>query len=68
MMACETPSEAKCLDDDDRPRLPLWVVAVVLLGAPIWCVCAVPVLAFLGNCLWGDWGTFKARRRRVPAG
>jgi hypothetical protein len=64
LMACETPSEAKCLDK--KPGIPLWVVGVVLLAAPIWCVFAVPMLACLGNCLWGDWPKLAARRRRVP--
>ena len=66
MMYCETPSEPKCLDEK-KPSIPLWVVGVVLLAAPVWCVCAVPLLSCLGNCLWGDWvPTLKARRRRVP--
>ena len=65
MMYCETPEAPRCLDDKKK-GLPLWAVGVVLLGAPIWCVCAVPLLACLGNCLWGDWPKLAARRRRVP--
>ena len=65
LMYCETPSEARCLDEK-KPSIPLWVVGAVLLAAPIWCVFAVPVLACLGNCLWGDWPKLAARRRRVP--
>ena len=66
LVSCEAPGPPRCLDEKQRLALPLWVVGAVLLAAPIWCVFAVPVLACLGNCLWGDWGTFKARRRRVP--
>ena len=68
MMYCETPEAPRCLDEKQRLSLPLWAVAVVLLGAPLWCVCAVPLLACLGNCLFGDSWRFSARRRRVPAG
>ena len=66
LMYCEAPSEPKCLDKKPRLAIPIWVVGAVLLAAPIWCVFAVPVLACLGNCLWGDWPKLAARRRRVP--
>ena len=68
LMYCEAPEPPRCLDKKPRLAIPIWVVAGVLLAAPLWCVCAVPVLACLGNCLFGDSWRFSARRRRVPAG